>query len=40
MAGAWLNLADRVVQAAKHPACQIADHPLVRKTSGAEQEAE
>ena len=39
MAGAWLNLADRVVQAAKHPACQIADHPLVRKTLGAERGA-
>ncbi len=39
MAEAWLNLADRVVQAAKHPVCQIADHPLVRKTLGAEQGA-
>jgi hypothetical protein len=39
MAGAWLNLADRVVQAAKHPVCQIADHPLVRKTLGAERGA-
>jgi hypothetical protein len=39
MAGAWLNLADRVLQAAKHPVCQIADHPLVQKTLGAEQEA-
>ena len=39
MAEAWLNLADRVVQAAKHPVCQIADHPLVRKTFGAERGA-
>jgi hypothetical protein len=40
MAEAWLNLADRVVQAAKHPVRQIADHPLVRKTLGAERGAE
>jgi hypothetical protein len=39
MAEAWLNLADRVVQAAKHPVCQMADHPLVRKTLGAERGA-
>jgi hypothetical protein len=39
MAEAWVNLADRVVQAAKHPVCQIADHPLVRKTLGAERGA-
>ena len=40
MAEAWLNLADRVVRAAKHPVRPIADHPLVRKTLGAEQGAE
>lgn len=37
MAEAWVT--DRVVQAAKHPVCQIADHPLVRKTLGAERGA-
>jgi hypothetical protein len=40
MAEAWLNLADRVVQAAKHPVRQIADHPLVRRTLGDERGAE
>jgi hypothetical protein len=38
MAEAWLNLADRVMQAAKHPVREVADHPLVRKALGAEQE--
>ena len=40
MAEAWLNLADRVLQAAKRPIRQIADHPLVRETLGAERGAE
>jgi hypothetical protein len=30
-AEAWLDLADRVSQLAKRPACRIADHPLVLK---------
>ena len=40
MAEAWLNLADRVAQLAKHPVRKIADHPLVRKTLGGVQGAE
>ena len=40
MAEAWLNLADRVSQLAKHPLRKIADHPLVRKTLGGAQGAE
>lgn len=39
MAEAWLNLADRVSQLAKHPVRKIADHPLVRKTFGGVQGA-
>jgi hypothetical protein len=40
MAEAWLNLADRVAQLAKHPVRKIVDHPLVRKTLGGVQGAE
>ena len=40
MAEAWLNLADRAAQLAKHPVRKIADHPLVRKTLGGVQGAE
>jgi len=40
MAEAWLNLADRVAQLAKHAVRKVADHPLVRKTLGGAQGAE